>query len=64
MATRKIFYNRRSRRRAMAAAGLVLSAAMLFTAGLYTGLTLAPALAPGKIAATSEPAALLAAAEF
>ncbi|MDX5365283.1 MAG: hypothetical protein LPK88_02540 [Alphaproteobacteria bacterium] len=64
MATRKIFYNRRSRRRAMAAAGLVLSAAMLFAAGLYTGLVLAPSLAPGKIAATGEPAALLAAAEF
>jgi hypothetical protein len=64
MATRKIFYNRRSRRRAVAAAGLGLSAAMLFAAGLYTGLTLAPALATGKMAATNEPSAILAAAEF
>lgn len=64
MATRKIFYNRRSRRRALAAAGLGLSAATLFAAGLYTGLALAPLFEPAKIAATSEPAAILAAAEF
>lgn len=64
MATRKIFYNRRSRRRAVAAAGLGLTAAMLFAAGLYTGLALAPLFEPGRIAATNEPAAILAAAEF
>lgn len=64
MATRKIFYNRRSRRRAVAAAGLVLSAATLFAAGLYTGIALAPLFEPGQIAATNEPAAILAAAEF
>lgn len=61
---RKIFYNRRSRRRALAAAGLVLSAAVLFGAGLYTGLALAPLFTPTQIAVTNEPPAVLAAAEF
>jgi hypothetical protein len=64
MATRKIFYNRRSRRRAVAAAGLGMTVVMLFVAGLYTGLTLAPLFAPAKLATTNEPAAILAAAEF
>ena len=40
---RKIFYNRRSRRRMVAVAGLCIGAAMLFSAGVYTGKTF-PAL--------------------
>ncbi|MEX2249821.1 MAG: hypothetical protein WD671_09300 [Parvibaculum sp.] len=36
---RKIFYNRRSRRRMMAVAGVCAGAAMLFSAGVYTGKT-------------------------
>ncbi|WP_143710166.1 hypothetical protein [Parvibaculum lavamentivorans] len=36
---RKIFYNRRSRRRLVAATGLIVSAAMLFSVGVYAGKT-------------------------
>lgn len=61
---RKIFYHRRSRRRALAAAGLAVSASILFGAGLYTGLALAPLFTRMQIAATNEPPAVLAAAEF
>lgn len=36
---RKIFYNRRSRRRLAVATGMLASAAMLFSAGVYAGKT-------------------------
>lgn len=53
---RKIFYNRRSRRRMMAVVGICVVATALFSAGVYTGKTyptlfsLAP-LAPATHAA-------------
>ena len=61
---RKIFYHRRSRRRAVAAAGRGGWASIHFGAGLCTGLALAPLFTPMQIAATNEPPAVLAAAEF
>ncbi|MDZ4380479.1 MAG: hypothetical protein U0942_03980 [Parvibaculum sp.] len=61
---RKIFYHRRSRRRVLAAAGLALSALLFFTAGLYTGLNLAPQFTPGHLSGPTERTAALAAAEF
>lgn len=61
---RKIFYNRRSRRRVAFAAGFALALLFCFSAGLYAGVALAPLFNPSLTASADEPPPRLAAAEF
>ncbi|MDP2122909.1 MAG: hypothetical protein Q8J92_00875 [Parvibaculum sp.] len=66
---RKIFYNRRSRRRMAAVAGICACAAMLFSAGVYTGKNYPAFFSIASLPVTAQVAAdvapvTLAAAEF
>ena len=67
---RKIFYNRRSRRRMLAVAGICVVATTVFSAGVYTGksypalfslASLSPATAAAPVASNVVPVSLTAA---
>lgn len=61
---RKIFYNRRSRRRLLAATGVLASALFLFFAGVYTGKSYPTVFSASLFLNTDTAPVAVAAAEF